>query len=288
MALTLKLAVGSDLTLDRENLTIVRKFSIHGTLPFSGGGDAFDYVASYVMGAIQNGGTDPAGQAYGPTYQTPMGTLFWNSIQLHESHYAQLYDASVTYSPFDRQSGTYQVTVDQAVGNVHVTAGTLMASYPSATWPGSGGTFFDGDEIVGFDIPVPEDRITIQYRHPKAFLNWDYTRAVGKLRGYPNSDTFLGYAAGEVRYMGGNFSQTDCEATASYNFDISPNAPANTITVGGVTITAEKSGFDVIQPVYEPDTDTAGGETHAVRKVKGLDIIRPRAHKAYKSVFGWG
>ncbi len=287
MTLTLKLAVGSDLTLDRENLTIVRKFSVLGTLPFAGGGDAFDYVASYVMAAIQNGGVDPNGAAYGPTYQTQMGMLFWNSIQLHESHYAQLYDASVTYSPFDRQSGTYQVSVDQAVGNQHITAGTLIDSYP-ATWPGNGGAFHDGSENIGCSIPVSEDRITIQYRHPKAFLNWDYTRAVGKLRGFPNSDTFLGYAAGEVRYMGGNFSQTDCEATASYTFDISPNAPANSITIGGVTITKETSGFDVIQVVFAPDTDTAGGETHAVQKVLGIDVIRPRAHKAYKSVFGWG
>jgi len=40
-----------------------------------------------------------------------MGTLYWNSIQLHENFYAQHYDISVTYSPFNRQSGTYQINV---------------------------------------------------------------------------------------------------------------------------------------------------------------------------------
>ena len=73
MALTLEAIIGSDLTLDRDRLTIVRKFRVKGALPYSGG-DAFHAVASMVMGLVQT--------TY-PLYATPMGTLFWNSIQLH-------------------------------------------------------------------------------------------------------------------------------------------------------------------------------------------------------------
>jgi hypothetical protein len=59
------------------------------------------------------------------------------------------------------------------------------------------------------------------------------------------------------------------------------------LVVGGITITS-KSGFDVISPVYESTTDTNGaGATHAVKKLKYIEIIRPRAHKAYGPVFGW-
>jgi len=53
----LELISGSDLTLDRESLSIVRKFRVLGTLPVTR--DAFDTVASYVMAAIQVGGHDP-------------------------------------------------------------------------------------------------------------------------------------------------------------------------------------------------------------------------------------
>ncbi len=277
MTLTLRLAVGSDLTLDRENLTIVRKFHVDGRLPYTQGGDCFDYLSSAVMGLIVTGYS---------TYSTPMGTLYWNAIQLHENFYAQSYDISVTYSPFNRQTGTYQITVDQAVGNVHVTAGTRIAGYPTASCPNHEGTFFDGTEVTGCEVPVAEDRISISYRHPQAWLNASYIRAIGALRGYPNSDTFLGYDIGEVRYMGGNFTQSDCEATAVYNFEISPNA--TNLVIGGITVTT-KSGFDVVSPVYKVTTDTDGaGDVHPSKQLQGIEIIRPRAHKAYKSVFGWG
>ncbi len=48
-------------------------------------------------------------------------------------------------------------------------------------------------------------------------------------------------------------------------------------------------GFDVISPVYEPTAEANGaGKTHALKKLKYIEIIRPRAHKPYGSVFGWG
>jgi hypothetical protein len=277
MDLTLRLKVGSDLTLDHDALTIVRKFEVLGYLPYTHGGDCFDWLSSQVMALIVAG--------Y-PTYGTAMGTLFWNSIQLHENYYAQHYDCSVTYSPVNHQTGTYQILVDQAVGNVHVTAGRRIAGYPASTCPDNGGVFFNGEEVTGSEVPVAEDRITIMYRHPQAYLNGAYIRNVGTLRGYPNADTFLGYAPGEVRYMGGNFSQTDCEASASYSFEISPNV--TNLVVGGITV-ASKEGFDVLSPIYEPSTNTDGsGKTHAIKPLKGIEVIRCREYKPYKSVFGWG
>lgn len=273
MAFSCELITGSDLTLSKDGLTIVRKFRVLGTLPYTYGGDAFDYVSSQVMGFIN---------ASYPRYATPMGTLHWNSIQLHENFYAQNYDASVTYSPYSKQSGTYQISIDQAVGNVHVTAGERIAGFNgTGTCPDNGGVFYNGEEVTGCDVPVAEDRITVSYRHPQAYLNSAYIRNIGQLRGYPNSDTFLGYAAGEVRYMGGNFTQTECEASAQYAFEISPNV--TNLVVAGCTITS-KTGFDVISPTWEPTV----GSGLPLKKVKGIEIIRPRAWKAYKSVFGWG
>ena len=290
MALTLELIIGSDLTLDREALTIVRKFRVKGTLPYSAGGDCFDTVSSLVMGLV-------VGTPAYARYQTPMGNLYWNSIQLHESYYAQLYEISVTYSPFNKQTGSYLIRIEHAAGTAKATAGEWIAGYPSAKVPGyknapgekgNKGVIWDGQEVVGADVPYNQTRIVISYRHPQMFLNHAYLRAIGKLVGHPNNDMFLGYDPGEIAYTGGNATESECEASAEYTFEVSRNE--TDLEVGGITID-EKKGFDYISPVYEWETDDDdGGNTKRIRPVDYIEIIRPRGRewKDYVSVFGWG
>jgi hypothetical protein len=288
MALSLELIVGSDLTLDRDNLTIVRKFRVKGTLPNILPGDCFDTVSNLVMGLVQN---------QFQTYGTPMGTLYWNSIQLHEAYYAQLYEISVTYSPFNKQTGTYQVRVEHAAGTAKATAGTWIDGYPTEKVPGhynpvgqqgNRGVIWNGKEAVAVDVPYNQTKIVIAYRHPQAFLNHAYLRAVGTLVGHPNNDTFLGYAPGEIAYAGGNATESECEASAEYAFEVSRNEV--NLEVGGIAI-AEKKGFDVISPVYKWDTsDNQEGGTRAIHAIEYVEIIRPRGREwmDYVSVFGWG
>lgn len=278
MALTLELITGSDLTLDRDNLTIVRKFRVKGTLPYTLGGDAFDYVSSQVMGLIVMGYS---------MYGSPFGILYWNSIQIHESHYAQNYEISVTYSPYQKQTGTYLIRVEHAAGTAKATAGTRIAGYPSADAVDNGGVIWNGKEVVGVDVPYNQTRIVVSYRHPQAFLNHAYLRAIGALVGHPNSTTFLGYAPGEIAYAGGNATESECEASAEYSFEVSRNE--TDISVGGITV-SQKYGFDVISPVYKWDTDTdSGGTTKAIRPIDYIEVIRPRGREWLSySVFGWG
>jgi hypothetical protein len=282
----LELLTGSDLTLDRETLSIVRKFRIRGTLPVVS--DAFDVVSSWAMSQIVNGGVDPNGHAYGPTYYTPQGVLYWNSIQLHENFYGQHYDISVTYGPQKKQeTGSYMIRVEHAAGTAQATAGERIAGYPTDC-PDNGGVIFDGQEVVGVDVPYNQTRIVISYRHPQMFLNHAYLRGIGALVGHPNNDMFLGYDPGEVCYMGGNASESECECTAEYTFEVSRNE--KDLEVGGIEI-AEKKGFDVISPVYKWDTDTDGdGNTRAIRPIDYIEIIRPRGREwmDYAAVFGWG
>ncbi len=286
MALILELITGSDLTIEPDSMTIVRKFRVRGTLPFAGG-DAFDVVASMVMGVIQ--------MTY-PTYQTPMGKLHWNSIQLHESFYAQLYEISVTYSPANKQTGTYLVRVEHAAGTAKATAGVRQAGYPAAKFPAAGaeadkgnkGVIFDGQEVVGVDVPFNQTRIVISYRHPQMFLNHTYLRAVGKLVGHPNNDIFLGYDIGEIAYAGGNATESEAEASAEYSFEVSRNE--TNLVVGGITIT-DKKGFDVVSPIYQAGVETdQAADKYGVRIIEKIEIIRPsgREFTDYVSVFGWG
>lgn len=288
MALTLELVTGSDLTLNRDALTIVRKFRVRGTLPYTGVGDAFDAVATQVMDLVNT--------TY-PMYATPQGTLFWNSIQLHESFYAQLYEISVLYSPFDRQTGTYLVRVEHAAGTAKATAGERIGGYPVTAFnpneldealKGNKGVIWNGQEAVGVDVPLNQTRIVIAYRHPQGYLNHAYLRNVGELVGRPNKDNFLGYDSGEIAYAGGNATESACEASAEYSFEVSRNELD--FDVGGITID-EKKGFDIISPFYEWDTeDDSSGNTHAIRILKYIEIIRPRGREwvNYVSAFGWG
>ena len=278
MGLTLELITGSDATLDRDALTIVRKFRVRGTHPYTGGGDCFDTVSSLVMGLVQ---------LNYPMYNTPMGVLYWNSIQLHESYYAQLYEVSVTYSPFNRQTGSYMVRVEHAAGTAKATAGVRIAGYPTNTAGNNEGVIWNGEEVVGVDVPYNETRIVISYRHPSGFLNHTYLRGIGKLVGHPNNDTFLGYESGEIAYAGGNASESECEASAEYSFEISRNEIG--LQIGAITGIAKK-GFDIVSPVYKWDTDNVGGTIKAIRPVDYVEVIRPagREWRNYVSVFGWG
>lgn len=279
MSLTLELITGSDLTLDRESLTIVRKFRVKGTLPYVGGGDCFDTVSSLVMGLVQS--------TY-PTYGTPMGTLYWNSIQLHESYYAQFYEVSVTYSPFQKETGTYLIRIEHSAGTAKATAGTRIAGYPAADAVDNGGVIWNGKEVVGVDVPYGQTRIVISYRHPKLFLNHAYLRGIEPLVGHPNADKFLGYDPGEIAYAGGNATESEAEASAEYSFEVSRNE--TNLVVGGITITSKK-GFDVVSPVYKWDVkNDAGGNPKMIQPIDYIEIIRPKGRewKAYVSVFGWG
>jgi len=299
---------GVSSTLNRESLTAVVPFQLLDTIPTTAGGDYFDTVASMAMAWIKQNL---------PVYDTPFGRLHWNTIQLQENHYAQNYGIAVTYGPHDHQAGAYQLTIDQAGGTVNVKSGIRISGWGSKG-DGAGGLkggigeneptdnsdYVDNDgqididpqskEVRGVDIPVEETKITVSFRHPEAFLNAAYIKKIGKMVGYPNNDTFLTYEPGEVLYLGGNFTETNTEASASYTFVISYNATDLTIggqlqtdgsIVGGIVI-GEKKGWDVLSPVYVQEK--ANGRT--VTLLKYIEIIRPagREWKNFVTEFGWG
>lgn len=264
---------GRSQQLDTEKMTGTIPFDVIGKLPWTGA-DCFDVVASQVMGLVV---------ANYRTWITNYGTLYANSIQLTEDHYAQMYHAVVNYSTIDRQPGAYQINWDQGVGSEHVTAGERIAGFAAGgeVCPNNAGVFHDGKEITGIDVPVAQDHFSITFRHPKGQLVWSYLWNIAALRGYPNSDEFLGFPAGSLRYMGGPKTQTDSEASAMYEFDYSPNV--TNLVVGPVTVTS-KLGFDALSPSYRHSVDANQQPT---RKLIGIEVIRPRELKAYRPVFGW-
>lgn len=274
MSFRFKRITGGDITM-ADLSTVVTRYRSEGAPEPLPSQDFFDYVASHAL--------DPT--VIPKTYSLPIGTLYLSSLQIHENYYAREYEVSATYTRDKREVGAYQITVDQTGGTVHVTTGTRISGHGNAADAVDNGGLIgvDGDKVQGVDIPIEQTKISVNFRHPGGVLTASYIRAIGTLVGRPNSDTFLGYAAGEVLYLGGQFSETNTEATAQYNFAISPNR--TNFTVGGITI-SQKYGWDVISPTYKHDIDN----NHPVRQLQYIEIVRPagRDWVAYASTFGWG
>jgi len=263
---------------DRHTSRIVRQYRSIDTLPATFSGDYFDNMAAYALSWVSQ---------YARTYASPVGTLFANAVQVHENHYALNYNISVEYGPVDRQAGAYQIQVDTSGGTVHVTHGEVIGAHGANAPQGIVGETEpigkDGDQIAGIDIPVSQPKINVSFRHPEGILNRDYIKAIGELVGFPNSDTFLGYAKGEVMYLGGPFTETDAEASASYSFAISYNR--TNFDVGKITI-SKKYGWDILEPRFKDHIL----DDKPVKPVDYFLTIRPAARqwKAYVSAFGWG
>lgn len=266
-----KQIVGSEMTMEPATVTI--KYRAEGA-PESFSGDFFDWIASYALLVIPR------------TYLHPLGLLYLQDIHIVENWYAKEYLITAPYgrTPGQNEPGAYSITVDQIGGTVHVTAGTRIAGFgPTENEVDNGGLIgVDGDEVHGTDIPVEESKITIRYRHPGGILNAAYIKAVGRLVGFPNADSFLTYEPGEVLYLGGNFSESEAEATASYSFAISYNRTG--FEVGGILV--DKAGWDVLS-LYFIEDDTTENPT---KKVGYIEVVRPagREWKNYRTTFGWG
>lgn len=272
MAFRFNLITGNDMTMEPPTVTL--KYRSEGAPEPLPGLDMFDYVASFALAVV------PA------TYTHPLGILHLQDIQIHENWYAKEYMITAPYTrKKGKQAGAFQITVDQIGGTVHVIAGRRIAGFgPDADKVDNGGLIgVDGDEVHGVDIPIEETRINIRFRHPQGTLNAAYIKATGRLVGFPNDDGFLTYAPGEVLYLGGNFDESETEASAQYSFVISYNR--SNFPVGPI-IVSEKSGWDVISVIFKDDVDDGA----AVKKIRYVEIVRPagREWKNYATVFGWG
>lgn len=268
-----ELITGGDITVGGEEPAATMRFRLSGEPAFLPSGDYFSYVASLAMAQIPR------------TFSHPQGILYRQDMQVHEHVYARYYEISVPYGKKKKESGAYTLSVDQTGGTVNVTAGKRIAGYgPAADEVDNGGLIgVDGDEVRGTEIPVEESKISVSFRHPEAALKRSYVIAVGRLVGYVNNDDFLGYEKGEVRYLGGNFTESESEATANYSFAISYNR--KNFEVGDITV-VEKYGWDVLSPTYK----TVVEDDHEVKKLAYIEIIRPggREFQNYVPVFGFG
>ena len=121
---------------------------------------------------------------------------------------------------------------------------------------------FDGQNVNGVDIIVPQLSWQENYEVPSSYVKAEYIKKVSQASGTTNNGEFRGFKAGEVLFLGCSGSQDwdkdkgDGPWALSYKFAVSPNAgqgqtlPA--LTIGEIEY-IEKKGHEYLNTYYEDD-----------------------------------
>lgn len=121
---------------------------------------------------------------------------------------------------------------------------------------------FDGENINGVDIVVPQLSWTENYEVPHSYVKAEYIKKVSQATGTTNDGEFRGFKAGEVLFLGCSGSQEwdkdkgEGPWSLSYKFAVSPNAGSGEtlapLQVGDIT-GIEKKGHEYLHTYYEDD-----------------------------------
>lgn len=201
-----------------------------------------------------------------PVVDTTQGTLYLQNLELIEIG-TMLYYVTATYGQakggdgsipvgsfrrsFDTSGGTFHITVSKATRAKYASSGTAPDH--------KGAIGVRNGEVEGTDIVIPALKITVSAKHPAATINAEQMKNIARNTGKTNSGAFLGFAAGEVLFLGATGTEgTDCETEVAYQFACSENL-SNQI-INGITV-ASKRGWDVLWTAFADDADTdANGE----------------------------
>lgn len=185
-----------------------------------------------------------------------VGTLYRQDIQLNETS-PYTFDVTVPYGPkgeIAASQGQWRFSFDTSGGTVHVkTSKESIARFPAdATNPNKQLIGWHGSEVDGVDVIIPALKISVSYKHPQAVITLPRVKYLASITGTVNSATFLGFAAGEVLFLGcGGSEGTDSETEVTYQFACSGNATGLTIgTISGIA----KKGHEVAWIKYKAST----------------------------------
>ncbi|MCA9249612.1 MAG: hypothetical protein KDA54_00635 [Phycisphaerales bacterium] len=173
----------------------------------------------------------------------PIGDELWEGIV----RYSRVPATDESTFSFDTGGGTHHIT--QSLGNV--------AKYapPGKTAPDSQGAIGSTpDGVDGVDITVPTYQFSETHYLADSFVTPTYKATLFALTGRVNDDTFKGFEAGEVLFLGAAGSKRgagDWEIT--YRFAASPNVTGQTI--GDIT-DIDKKGWEYLWVRYEDFEDT--------------------------------
>lgn len=151
----------------------------------------------------------------------PVGADLWKGY----ARYARL-ENDDEYT-FDTGGGTTKMTQSLATINSYAPSGFTAPDFQGAIG-------VTEDKVDGVDVTSPQYQFTETHRFTDAEVDGAYKLALFRLTGRTNNDTFRGFAAGEVLFMGAAGSKRgDEDWTIVFRFACSPNVTG--LAVGDIT-----------------------------------------------------
>jgi hypothetical protein len=213
---------------------------------------------------------------------TAMGTLYRQDLQLKPRGWKQ-WHVTVPYGPMERETGSYTFSFDTTGGTVKIKAAKEhIASYPTDGDPHAGSIGVNTDGTVeGVDVIIPALKLSVQFRHPQGQVTIGFVKSLASVTGTVNSGSFLGFAAGELLFLGASGSDgSNSEAEITYQFAASQNATG--LSFGDIASVAKK-GHEYAWIEFEDDESS--GE--AVVVPKSVHVERVYEEVDFAAIFGW-
>lgn len=199
------------------------------------------------------------------------GLIFKKLTWSHDGGGVWLFTASYVHpdqsdSQSTLETGDYQVSFDTGGGTVTrtVSLGTTSYAKGGETAPdfkGAIGVVRDKSEskVEGVEVGIPALKLSIRKRQPNAVITLDYINTLKSMTFRKNNAPFLGFATGELLFVGAQGSQgTDSDPEVTYNFIASDNV--DSLTIGDISGIV-KAGHDYVWVFFEDIEDTAAKMT---------------------------
>jgi hypothetical protein len=176
------------------------------------------------------------------------------------------------------QTGEYVFSFDTSGGSTKrmVSLATTKYAKTGETAPefrGAIGVERDGGEIKveGVEIGIQALKFSIHKRMPRTTITTDYVKTLSQLTYTTNNAAFLGFAIGELLFVGASGSQgTNSDPEITFNFIASPNASA--LTVGEITGVSKK-GHEYLWAFFEKIEDSSAKVTVAQPKAAYVEQV---------------
>ncbi len=178
---------------------------------------------------------------------------------------------------FDTSGGTQHIT--QAIETVN--------SYgPDADDGNKGAIGYDGKNVQGVDITVPVFKWSETHHFYDFQITDAYKKKLADLTGRVNGDTFKGFAAGEVLFLGASGSRLNDDSAAqwevAFHFARSPNRTGIEVgDIGGIA----KKGWEYMDIRYRDEPNAAGREEGEATPTGGVHSAKPQIFRVPRAVY---
>jgi hypothetical protein len=228
------------------------------------------FVKAYAIGAT------PA------MVSTIQGTLYRQDIIVDPGGF-EIFYVQVAYGVEKRELGSWRFNFDTTGGTLHIKSSkSTVNSYGTSPPDHKQLIGYNGDEVEGCEIVIPALKINVFYSHPLGIVTISKAKQLAQYTGTVNSASFLGFAAGEVLFLGATGSDgTDVEAEVQYQFACSQNATG--LTIGDISGIA-KQGHDYLWIRFK---DAVSG-LYAVKQPQFVYIERVYDRTDLATVLGFG